>query len=122
MTGEHRSTGEYKYYLSSLPPNTALKQLAGDIKARRICEQAHQQLKEELGLDHFDGRSWTGLRRHALPSRIAYVFLQSRRLKQATAEKKNPRTTATAQLGRDPTRYFSQPSSSRHKRTAPTSP
>ena len=30
------------------------------------CEQAHQQLKEELGLDHFEGRSWTGLHRHAL--------------------------------------------------------
>jgi len=31
-----------------------------------ICEQAHQQLKEELGLDHFEGRSWRGLHRHAL--------------------------------------------------------
>ncbi|MET4449659.1 SRSO17 transposase, partial [Bradyrhizobium sp. GM2.2] len=30
------------------------------IKARWICEQAHQQLKEELGLDHFEGRSWQG--------------------------------------------------------------
>jgi hypothetical protein len=34
------------------------------IKARWICEQAHQQLKEELGLDHFEGRSWQGLHRH----------------------------------------------------------
>ena len=45
------------------------------------CEQAHQQLKEELGLDHFEGRSWTGLHRHALMTMIAYAFLQSRRLK-----------------------------------------
>jgi hypothetical protein len=36
---------------------------AGTIKARWICEQAHQQLKEELGLDHFEGRSWQGLHR-----------------------------------------------------------
>ena len=35
--------------------------LAATIKARWICEQAHQQLKEKLGLDHFEGRSWQGL-------------------------------------------------------------
>ena len=47
LIGEHRSTGERKYYLSDLPADMALKQLAGAIKARWICEQAHQQLKEE---------------------------------------------------------------------------
>lgn len=59
VIGEHRSTGERKYYLSNLPADTSLKQIAGAIKARWVCEQAHQQLKEELGLDHFEGRSWT---------------------------------------------------------------
>ncbi|WP_287391877.1 IS701 family transposase, partial [Mesorhizobium sp.] len=49
-----------------LAPRHPLKQIAGAIKARWVCEQAHQQLKEELGLDHFEGRSWTGLHRHAL--------------------------------------------------------
>lgn len=49
----------------------------------RICEQAHQQSKEELGLDHFDGRSWTGLHRHFLMTMIASAFLQARRLKAA---------------------------------------
>lgn len=58
------------------------------IKARWICEQAHQQLKEELGLDHFEGRSWTGLHRHALMTMIAYAFFQSRRLKAAGREKR----------------------------------
>jgi SRSO17 transposase len=57
LVGEHRSSGERKYYLSNLPPDTDLKRLAGAIKARWVCEQAHQQLKEELGLDHFEGRS-----------------------------------------------------------------
>ncbi|AOG02703.1 transposase DDE domain protein (plasmid) [Blastomonas sp. RAC04] len=57
LVGEHRSTGERKYYLSNLPSDTPLKKLAGAIKARWVCEQAHQQLKEELGLDHFDRRS-----------------------------------------------------------------
>lgn len=88
MIGEHRSTGERKYYLSNLPADTPLKQIAGAIKARWVCEQAHQQLKEELGLDHFEGRSWTGLHRHALMTMIAYAFLQSRRLKQAGGGKR----------------------------------
>jgi SRSO17 transposase len=93
LVGEHRSTGERKYYLSNLPPDTTMKQLAGAIKARWICEQAHQQLKEELGLDHFEGRSWTGLHRHCLMSMIAFAFLQNQRLKKAKGGKKNRRTT-----------------------------
>jgi len=36
------------------------QQLAATIKARWVCEQAHQQLKEELGLDHFESPSWQG--------------------------------------------------------------
>lgn len=94
LVGERRSTGEQKYYVSNLPADTTLKMLASTIKARWICEQAHQQLKEELGLDHFEGRSWVGLHRHALMTMIAYAFLQSRRLK-ATGRKKKSRGTAT---------------------------
>ena len=43
-------------------------------------------MKEELGLDHFEGHSWAGLQRHALMTMMAYAFLQSRRL--AAAERK----------------------------------
>jgi len=57
-------------------------------KARWICEQAHQQLKEELGLDHFEGRSWQGLHRHALMTMIAYAFLQHCRLAHAERKKR----------------------------------
>src|ERR1700682_5415690 len=98
LIGEHRMSGEKKYYLANLPAKTDLRTLAATIKARWICEQAHQQMKEELGLDHFEGRSWQGLYRHALMTMIAYAFLQSRRLKQAGREKKNLRITAPAQL------------------------
>jgi SRSO17 transposase len=98
LIGEHRSSGEKKYYLASLPATTDLGRLAATIKARWICEQAHQQLKEELGLDHFEGRSWRGLHRHALMTMIAYAFLQHRRLAQAGRKKKNPRTSASAKL------------------------
>src|SRR5258707_9244383 len=76
LIGEHRMSGEKKYYLANLPANTDLRTLAATIKARWICEQAHQQMKEELGLDHFEGRSWQGLHRHALMTMIAYAFLQ----------------------------------------------
>ena len=89
LIGERRSSGERKYYLSNLPVDTTLKVLASTIKARWICEQAHQQLKEELGLDHFEGRSWHGIHRHALMTMIAYAFLQHRRLASARREKKN---------------------------------
>ena len=95
LVGERRSTGEQKYYVSNLPADAALKMLAAAIKARWICEQAHQQLKEELGLDHFEGRSWTGLHRHALMTMIAYAFLQSRRLKAAGRKKKSRGAAAT---------------------------
>ena len=95
LVGERRSSGEQKYYVSNLPADVAIKTLAAAIKARWICEQAHQQLKEELGLDHFEGRSWVGLHRHALMTMIAYAFLQSRRLKAAGRKKKSCGTAAT---------------------------
>src|SRR5712691_9667108 len=95
LIGEHRTSGEKKYYLANLPAGANLRTLAATIKARWICEQAHQQLKEELGLDHFEGRSWRGLHRHALMTMIAYAFLQHRRLATARRKKKNQRATAT---------------------------
>jgi len=103
LVGERRSTGEQKYYVSNLPADTTLKMLAAAIKARWICEQAHQQLKEELGLDHFEGRSWIGLHRHALMTMIAYAFLQTRRLKAAGRKKKSRRPAATTQHASDKT-------------------
>jgi SRSO17 transposase len=66
LISEHRMSGEKKYYLPNLPANTDLCTLAAAIKARWICEQAHQQMKEELGLDHFEGRSWQGLQPYIL--------------------------------------------------------
>jgi SRSO17 transposase len=104
LIGEWRSSGERKYYLSNLPADANLKTLAAAIKARWVCEQAHQQMKEELGLDHFEGRSWQGLHRHALMTMIAYAFLQHKRLKQAKREKKNPSWAATTEPAGCPAR------------------
>ena len=105
LIGEHRTSGEKKYYLANMPANTNLHTLAATIKARWICEQAHQQLKEELGLDHFEGRSWQGLHRHALMTMIAYAFLQYRRLTKVRRKKKNQWTAASTNAAGRPARH-----------------
>lgn len=88
LIGEWRSSGERKFYLSNQPPRTSLRTLAATIKARWVCEQAHQQLKQELGFGAFEGRSWTGLHRHALMGCIALAYLQHLRLKVAAGRGK----------------------------------
>lgn len=80
LVGEARSDGERRYYLTNHPADTPRRTLVRAIKARWACEQAHQQLKEELGLDHFEGRSWAGLHHHALLTMICLAFLQHLRL------------------------------------------
>jgi SRSO17 transposase len=70
------------------------------VPAEYRTARAHQQLKEELGLDHFEGRSWQGLHRHALMTMIAYAFLQHRRLATARRKKKNQRPAASANFAR----------------------
>jgi SRSO17 transposase len=97
LVGEWRGNGERKYYLSNLPPGTALRDLAAAIKARWVCEQAHQQLKQELGLGHFEGRSWTGLHRHALMTCIAFTYLQHLRLR--AIRRRGEKAEAAAQRG-----------------------
>jgi len=114
LVGELRSSGERKYYLANLPADVALPTLAATIKARWVCEQAHQQMKEELGLDHFEGRSWQGLHRHALMTMIAYAFLQNRRLAAPVGGKKNRPRTATANPSR---RAQRRPQDTRHPTT-----
>jgi SRSO17 transposase len=78
-------TDETKYYLSNLPATASFKKVVSAIKARWSCEQMHQQMKEELGLDHFEGRSWHGLHHHAVLGMIAFTFLQHIRLREKNA-------------------------------------
>jgi SRSO17 transposase len=114
IIGEHRTSGERKYYLSNLPADTDLRALAAAIKARWVCEQAHQQMKEELGLDHFEGRSWTGLHRHAPMTLVAYAFLQHRRLGAVKRGKKRPRPAArTKPASRSPRHHQSADATAR---------
>jgi SRSO17 transposase len=102
---EQRAGGERRYYLCNLPATVSLLRLVQSVKARWSCEQAHQQMKNELGLDHYEGRSWLGLHHHALLCMTAMCFLQTERLSRSAAaspreKKRGPsqrRSTSVAQ-------------------------
>jgi len=106
LVGEERATGERRYYLTNHPADAPLRTLVGALKQRWACEQLHQQLKEELGLDHFEGRRWRGLHHHALLTLISFAFLQHLRLRthRRRAREKNrapaPRGAASANAPR----------------------
>jgi SRSO17 transposase len=68
-----------KYWLSTLPPNIAFKRLVDLAKLRWRIERDYQELKQELGLGHFEGRSWRGFHHHATLCIAAYGFLISER-------------------------------------------
>jgi SRSO17 transposase len=68
-----------KYYLSSLPAGTPLKSLVRLAKLRWRVERDYQELEQELGLDHFEGRTWRGFHHHATLCAVAHGFLALRR-------------------------------------------
>jgi SRSO17 transposase len=65
-----------KYYLCDLPKSTSLRRLVATARGRWRVEQDYQQMKEELGLDHFEGRSWTGWPHHVTMVILAHLFLR----------------------------------------------
>jgi SRSO17 transposase len=64
-----------KYFLCDLPENYTLRRLVRIVKSRWKIEQDYQQLKEELGLDHYEGRNWTGWHHHVTLVMLAHAFL-----------------------------------------------
>jgi SRSO17 transposase len=76
-----------KYFLSTLPADTPIKELVRLAKLRWRIERDYQELKQELGLGHFEGRSWRGFHHHATLCIAAYGFLVTERL---AAQKKTP--------------------------------
>jgi SRSO17 transposase len=65
-----------KYFFSNLPSATSLKRLVATAKSRWWVEHSYRELKDELGLDHFEGRSWRGWNHHVALVLMAYAFLQ----------------------------------------------
>jgi len=68
-----------KYWMSTLPANTPRKALVKMAKHRWIIERDYQELKQELGLGHFEGRNWRGFHHHATLCIAAYGFLVAER-------------------------------------------
>lgn len=71
-----------KYYFIHLPRRTALARLVALAHQRWPIEQQYQQLKTELGLDHFEGRTFPGWHHHVVLSAVAYAFLQQERIRR----------------------------------------
>jgi SRSO17 transposase len=68
-----------KYYLVNLPPTASLKDVVQLAHQRWAIEQQYQELKDELGLDHFEGRSLPGWEKHVVLTALAYAWLQHER-------------------------------------------
>jgi SRSO17 transposase len=69
-----------KYWLSTLPPTATCAELVQLAMLRWRIERDYQELKDELGLDHFEGRGWRGFHHHASLCIAAYAFLAAERL------------------------------------------
>jgi SRSO17 transposase len=74
----------FKYHLSNLPAATSLEELVRLAHQLWAIEQGYQQLKEELGLDHYEGRSWRGLHHHLTLRFLAFCFLTRLRTSKKT--------------------------------------
>ena len=74
--GEREPT---KYWLSTVPENVALKDLVRLVKLRWRIERDYQELKDEIGLNHYEGRGWLGFHHHGVLCIAAYAFLAAER-------------------------------------------
>jgi SRSO17 transposase len=74
-------TPRIKYFFVHLPATASLKQLVRLAHQRWAIEQQYQELKTELGLDHFEGRSYPGWHHHLVLTAVAYAFLQRERMR-----------------------------------------
>ena len=92
---ERHRDGKLKYYVSNLDATSSLKKLIFNAHERWNVEQSYQQLKEELGLDHFEGRSWRGFHHHLTLTFMAYDFLMLIKHKK---RKKNQPDNSSSQV------------------------
>jgi SRSO17 transposase len=77
------STPRIKAYLVDLPATASLRSLVRLAHHRWAIEQQYEELKDELGLDHFEGRSFVGWHRHVVLTAMAYAWLQDARRRDA---------------------------------------
>jgi SRSO17 transposase len=82
---EEQADGKIQFASSNLPVETSRLQAVRLWKSRWPVEQGYQQMKEELGLNHFEGRSWRGFHHHACLVMLAYGFLVLEQLREKEA-------------------------------------
>ena len=75
-----------KLWLSTMPSDTPLDQLVRIAKIRWRIERDYQELKDEIGLDHFEGRGWRGFHHHGVLCVAAYAFLAAERARLSPPE------------------------------------
>jgi SRSO17 transposase len=73
------TTDERKYYLLNLEATATLRELVTLVRGRWPIEQQYRELKDELGIDHFEGRRYRGWAHHTVLTAIAFTFLQLER-------------------------------------------
>ena len=83
-----------KYFLSTGPSDATLEQLVFVTKMRWRIERDYQELKQEFGLSHYEGRGWLGFHHHATLCIAAYAFLVAQRLNQDSSKKNFARPEA----------------------------
>lgn len=91
-----------QYWLTTLSPRIAFHELVRLIKLRWRIERDYQELKQELGLGHYEGRNWRGFHHHATLTIAAYGFLMRARLTGRAT--KNPASRPSEPLLRLPPR------------------
>ena len=83
-----------KYWLATLPVHTSLVELVKTAKMRWRIERDYQELKQEFGLSHYEGRGWRGFHHHATLCIAAYGFLLADRLQHGGSKKNSSRSKA----------------------------
>jgi SRSO17 transposase len=91
------ATPRTKYYLVHLPATVSLPTIVRLAHQRWAIEQQYQELKDELGFDHFEGRTLPGWQRHAALVAVAYTFLQVERQRRPSRTLTLPRVRAILQ-------------------------
>lgn len=86
-----------KFYFVHLPPRASLRRLVALAHQRWAIEQQYQELKSELGLDHFEGRTYPGWQHHVVLTAVAHAYIQRERMRRGAAGLTFPAVRAIVQ-------------------------
>jgi len=94
---EREPDGDIKYYFVHLPATAGLRRLVALAHQRWAIEQQYQELKSELGLDHFEGRTYPGWHHHVVLTAVAHAYIQRERMRRGAAGLTFPAVRAIVQ-------------------------